>query len=94
MPKSFPDFSLVYDSNLHIRRYHANHAHCIHQNTNPSRNFDNDGGVKGYCLDTDESVLSTTDEEPPTYEEGDGVFCDDRLSEGTWVGGERKKLGD
>ena len=40
-------------------------------------------GVEGYCLGTDESVLSVTDGEPPIYEEGDGVFCDDRLSEGT-----------
>jgi hypothetical protein len=82
MPKFFPTFHSVNDSNLHIRRYHANHAHCICQNTNLSRNFDNDG-VEGYCLDTDESVLSVTDGEPPIYEEGDGVFCNDRLLEGT-----------
>lgn len=41
--------------------------------------------VRGYCLDTDESVLSMTDEEPPIYEEDDCTFCDDRPSEGTWV---------
>ena len=43
--------------------------------------------VKGYCLDTDESGLSVTDEEPPIYEEDDTTFCDDRPSpsEGTWV---------
>ena len=41
--------------------------------------------IKGYCLDTDESVLSMTDEEPPTYEEDDSTFCDDRPSEGSWV---------
>jgi len=41
--------------------------------------------VKGYCLDTDESDLSMTDEEPPIYEEDDSTFCDDRPSEGTWV---------
>ena len=41
--------------------------------------------VKGYCIDTDESVLSMTDEEPPVYEEDDSTFCGDRPSEGTWV---------
>jgi hypothetical protein len=60
---------------------------------NPSRNFDNSGGVKGYFQGTDESILSTTDEEPPTYEEGGCAFCDDRVSEGTWVGEERDKIG-
>jgi len=40
--------------------------------------------VKGYCLDTDDSGLSMTDEEPPIYED-DSTFCDDRPSEGTWV---------
>ena len=42
--------------------------------------------VKGYCLDTDESVLSMTDEEPPIYQEDDSTFCGDQPSEGTWVG--------
>ena len=41
--------------------------------------------VKGYCLDTDDSGLSMTDEEPPIYEEDDSTFCDDRPSEGTWA---------
>ena len=41
--------------------------------------------VKGYCLDTDDSGLSMTDEEPPIYEEDDSTYCDDRPSEGTWV---------
>ena len=41
--------------------------------------------VTGYCLDTDESVASMTDEEPPVYEEDDSTFCDDQPSEGTWV---------
>jgi len=36
-------------------------------------------------LDTDQSDLSMTDEEPPIYEEDDSTFCDDRPSEGTWV---------
>ena len=41
--------------------------------------------IKAYCLDTDESALSMTDEEPPVYVEDDSTFCDDRPSEGTWV---------
>jgi len=41
--------------------------------------------VKGYCLDTDESAASMTDEEPPVFEEDDSTYCDDRPSEGTWV---------
>ena len=41
--------------------------------------------VKGYCLDTDESAASMTDEEPPIFEEDDSTYCDDRPSEGTWV---------
>jgi len=41
--------------------------------------------IKAYCLDTDESTLSLTDEEPLIYEEDDSTFCDDRPSEGTWV---------
>jgi len=43
------------------------------------------GRIKGYRLDTEESDLSMTDEEPPIYEEDDSTFCDDRPSEGTWV---------
>ena len=41
--------------------------------------------IKAYCLDTDESALPMTDEEPPVYVEDDSTFCDDRPSEGTWV---------
>ena len=41
--------------------------------------------IKAYCLDTNESALSMTDEEPPVYAEDDSTFCVDRLSEGTWV---------
>lgn len=43
--------------------------------------------IKGYCIDTDESVLSVTDEETPVFEEDDSTYCDDRPSpsEGTWV---------
>jgi hypothetical protein len=48
--------------------------------------------VKGYCLDTDESVLSMSDEEPPIYEEDDSTFCDDRPSEGTWVEEEEEEI--
>ena len=48
--------------------------------------------VKGYCLDTDESDLSMTDEEPPIYEEDDSTFCDDRPSEGTWVEEEEEEI--
>ena len=48
--------------------------------------------VRGYCLDTDESVLSMTDEEPPLYEEDDSTFCDDQPSEGTWVEEEEEEI--
>ena len=48
--------------------------------------------IKAYCLDTDESVLSMTDEEPPVYEDEDSTFCDDRPSEGTWVEEEEEEM--
>ena len=48
--------------------------------------------IKAYRLDTDESALSMTDEEPPVYEEDDSTFCDDRPSEGTWVEEEEEEL--
>ena len=48
--------------------------------------------VKGYCLDTDDSGLSMTDEEPPIYEEDDSTYCDDRPSEGTWVEEEEEEV--
>ena len=48
--------------------------------------------VRGYCLDTDESVLSMTDEEPPLYEEDDSTFCDEQPSEGTWVEEEEEEI--
>ena len=47
--------------------------------------------VKAYRLDTDESVLSMSDEEPLDYEE-DSTFCDDRPPEGTWVEEEEEKI--
>ena len=69
--------------------------HRIYQDKSPSRNFANGGGsrVTRYCLGTDESVTSATDEEPPAYEEGSSVFCDDRLSEGTRVREEEEEIG-
>jgi len=49
--------------------------------------------IKGYCIDTDESVLSMTDEELPVYEEeDDSTSCDDRPSEGTWVEEEEEDI--
>jgi len=50
------------------------------------------GRVKGYCIDTDESVLSMTDEEPPVYEEDDSTFCDNPPSEATWVEEEEDEI--
>lgn len=41
--------------------------------------------IKGYHVDTDESALSMTDEEPTVGEGDDSTFCDDRPSEVTWV---------
>ena len=48
--------------------------------------------IKAYCLDTDESAFSMTDEEPLIYEEEDSTFCDDRPSEGTWVEEEEEEV--
>ncbi|KAF9646266.1 hypothetical protein BDM02DRAFT_3271100 [Thelephora ganbajun] len=48
--------------------------------------------IKAYCIDTDESVLSTTDEELSIYGEEDSTFCDDRPSEGTWVEEEEEEI--
>lgn len=48
--------------------------------------------VKAYCLDTDDSGLSITDEEPPIYEEDDSTYCDDRPSEGTWIEDEEDEI--
>ena len=39
----------------------------------------------GYFLDTDESILSMTDENPPVSEEDDRTFCDDPPLERAWV---------
>lgn len=41
--------------------------------------------IKGYSIDTDESVFSRTDEETSPCGEDDSTFCDDQLSEVTWV---------
>ena len=48
--------------------------------------------IKAYCLDSDESTLSMTDEEPVAYEEEDSTSCDDRPSEGTWVEEEEEEM--
>ena len=48
--------------------------------------------IKGYSLDTDESALSMTDEEPPVFEEDDSTYCDDRPSEVTWDEEEEEEI--
>lgn len=48
--------------------------------------------TRGYCIDTDESVLSETDEETPVCAEDDSTYCDDQPSEVTWVEEEEEEI--
>jgi hypothetical protein len=76
MSKSFLTFFFVYDSNLCVKRHEAGTTDVVHVSTQ----------THSYCLDTDESVFSTTVEEPPVLDDDDSTFCGgDRLSKGTWA---------
>ena len=48
--------------------------------------------TRGYCIDTDESVLSVTDEETPVCGEDDSTYCDDHPSEVTWIEEEEEEI--